>query len=98
MADVPVGPGQPESTGLGKSRQAPNVPGLYYEPRSKTYMHVVHPAGADALVRMGFQLKEEGQALTPSMEAKLSGGNPEAAVQEPEAEPDEEVNKSSKKG
>jgi hypothetical protein len=74
MAEVPKGPGQPEVTGALDKRQLPNMPGLYRDPVSKKYLHVVLPAGADALVRMGWVLVEEGQKLTPSMEAKLSNG------------------------
>jgi len=55
MALVPQGPGQLEQNGPLKNPQAPNEPGVYQDPQSKNWLHVMHPAGADALVRMGWR-------------------------------------------
>lgn len=56
MAEIPQGPGQPETIKGAKS----NDPGWYKDPESKAIQHVGHPAGADALVRMGWQKLPDG--------------------------------------
>lgn len=37
-----------------------NVPGWYKDPESGALQHVLHPAGADALARLGWKLIEDG--------------------------------------
>ena len=63
MAEIPVGPGQAESTGFAKSKREPEQVGVYRDPESGKQLHVTNPAGADALVRAGWQLVTPGQAL-----------------------------------
>lgn len=47
MAEVAKGPGQQENF--------LNLPGTYQDPQSGAMLHVTMPAGADALVRMGWE-------------------------------------------
>lgn len=68
---VPVGPGQQEKIGFGKSTREPEQPGLYYHRKAKKYVHVQHYAAADAVVRMGFELVEPGVRLSKSGREKL---------------------------
>lgn len=61
MASVPKGPGQPEVTGDLRDAQQPNVPGTYKDPVSGAVVTTMAPAGADALVRMGFELQDDSK-------------------------------------
>ena len=56
MSTIGKGPGQPESTGMGKDAREPEVIGTYKDPQSGKELTVNMPAGADALVRMGWIL------------------------------------------
>ena len=58
QSTVPKGPGQAEVIGDLSNPQAPNQPGTYVDPVSGAEVTTLHPAGADAVVRMGFVLKE----------------------------------------
>lgn len=89
MAEVPQGPGQQESIGFGKSRRAPEKPGLYYHWGVKQYSHVGHHAAADALVRLGFVLITPGQKLTKEMDAQMKSGKPPARPKSEESEEQE---------
>lgn len=53
---IPKGPGQQEVIGDINNPQAPNIPGTYKDPQSGAEATVVMPAGADALVRLGWVL------------------------------------------
>lgn len=55
MAQVPQGPGQTETI----RGQASATPGTYKDPASGATETVSMGAGADALVRLGWQLVEE---------------------------------------
>lgn len=70
---VPVGPGQQEKIGFGKSTREPEPAGLYYHRKAKKYVHVAHYAAADAVVRMGFELVEPGVRLSKTGREKLEG-------------------------
>jgi hypothetical protein len=56
MAEIPKGPGQQEKTGMGKDARDPEPVGTYKDPESGAEATVVMPAGADALVHMGWKL------------------------------------------
>lgn len=58
MAKVGKGPGQSEVNGDLKDPREPNVPGTYKDPVSGAVVETMAPAGADALVRMGFELQD----------------------------------------
>ena len=62
---IPKGPGQQESTGDG---QAPEQTGTYKDPISGKQLTVTMPAGADALVRLGWELVDE--SIAPQVSAK----------------------------
>lgn len=55
---IPKGPGQQEVTGELKDARAPEPIGTYKDPQSGAELTVTMGAGADALVRMGWVLKE----------------------------------------
>lgn len=59
MAKVGKGPGQTEVNGDLKDPREPNLPGTYKDPVSGAVVTTLAPAGADALVRMGFELQDE---------------------------------------
>lgn len=59
MPTIPKGPGQPEVTGELKDGRAPEQPGTYRDPKSGAELTVTMPSGADALVRMGWELVTE---------------------------------------
>lgn len=56
---IPKGPGQREVIGDVNNPQLPNLPGFYKDPQSGAVLEVKMPAGADALVRMGWELQSE---------------------------------------
>jgi hypothetical protein len=59
MASVPKGPGQQEVTGDLRDARRPEEPGTYRDPQSGKELTVTMGAGADALVRMGWELVDE---------------------------------------
>ena len=68
MTTVPKGPGQQEVTGDLRDARNPEEPGTYVDPQSGKELTVTMPSGADALVRMGWVLKEEN--VTTEKETK----------------------------
>lgn len=59
MSTVPKGPGQAEVTGDLRDARQPEKPGVYVDPASGKELEVSMPSAADALVRMGWVLKED---------------------------------------
>lgn len=55
MANIPKGPGQAEVTGDLSDARSASTPGLYKDPESGAFNEVTQGAGADALVRMGWE-------------------------------------------
>lgn len=58
MAKVAQGPGQQEVTGDLRDPREVSQPGTYTDPESGAELTVTMGSGADALVRMGWVLKE----------------------------------------
>lgn len=58
MATVSRGPGQQEVTGDLTDPRNSARPGTYVDPQSGKELSVTMGAGADALVRMGWELQE----------------------------------------
>lgn len=81
MATVPKGPGQTEVTGDLASPRSPSQPGLYRDPQSGAESEVTMPSGADALVRMGWELVDPNERK--DMNDNVAPENDAAAPQDP---------------
>ena len=70
MAKVPKGPGQAEVIGDINNPQTPNNPGQYRDPESGAELEVTMNAGADALVRMGWERVGDNTISRPQASRK----------------------------